>query len=214
MGSRIVVIDDSQMFRSLLSGWVRSQSDLDFVAEFGDPLGFKAADIRRGLRADAFIVGNLAVSRDSVEQLSAISRVGENPPCLVGLVDTVRAEELAHLQTTFTSGWALLSRHRNDADQLRQGLDAALAGLVLVDPNVGAPLPGSSHPWGLTDQEWTVLKALAEGKSNQVISQLTFLSLKTVERVVGTVYEKLGLNREAKGTNPRVLAALRFHHLG
>jgi serine/threonine-protein kinase len=61
----------------------------------------------------------------------------------------------------------------------------------------------------LTDREREVLALIAEGRSNQGISEVLVLSPKTVEAHVGNIFSKLGLD-EAPQFHRRVLAVLTF----
>ena len=56
---------------------------------------------------------------------------------------------------------------------------------------------------GLTSRELEVLRLLAGGKSNQQIASSLFLSTRTVERHISTIYQKLG----ATGKVARAAAA-------
>jgi DNA-binding NarL/FixJ family response regulator len=61
----------------------------------------------------------------------------------------------------------------------------------------------------LTEREREVLSVMAEGRSNQAICQRLFLSPKTVEAYVRSMFTKLGL-AAAPDDNRRVLAVLAF----
>ena len=65
----------------------------------------------------------------------------------------------------------------------------------------------------LTVQEISVMKLVANGKANVVISQTLFMSEKTIERVLSQVYAKYGLVGLSKSENPRVTATLIFRGL-
>lgn len=58
----------------------------------------------------------------------------------------------------------------------------------------------------LTPREREVLELLARGLSNRAICDELFLSIKTVEPIVSTVFAKLDLQPDAAG-NRRLLAA-------
>lgn len=62
---------------------------------------------------------------------------------------------------------------------------------------LGAPARGPAtvapDPAGLTGRELEVLRLIAAGKSNQEIAAELFLSVRTVERHISTIYEKLGV---------------------
>ena len=60
-----------------------------------------------------------------------------------------------------------------------------------------------------TEREREVLSVMAEGRSNQAICQRLYLSPKTVEAYVRSVFTKLGLTA-GPDDNRRVLAVLAF----
>jgi DNA-binding CsgD family transcriptional regulator len=53
---------------------------------------------------------------------------------------------------------------------------------------------GPSNPLGLSRREIEVLALIAAGKSNQHIAEALFLSVRTVERHISTIYEKIGVH--------------------
>lgn len=65
----------------------------------------------------------------------------------------------------------------------------------------------------LTDRERTVLSLMAEGWSNQGISERMFLSPKTVQAHVTPILAKLDLAESPAG-NRRVLAVLQYLRAG
>jgi ATP/maltotriose-dependent transcriptional regulator MalT len=52
---------------------------------------------------------------------------------------------------------------------------------------------GRSNPLGLSRREIEVMALIAAGKSNQEIASELFLSVRTVERHISTIYEKIGV---------------------
>ena len=69
--------------------------------------------------------------------------------------------------------------------------------------------PGHAGPPRLSGREWDVLRLLAEGRSNQAIGQLLFISPRAVEKHVTNIFQKLRLPA-APDTHRRVLAVLTF----
>ena len=84
-------------------------------------------------------------------------------------------------------------------------------GATVLDPEVVAQLltrrQGDDRMARLTERERTVLALIAEGKSNQAIAALIFLSEASVEKHITAIFQKLGLEPDESG-NRRVLAAL------
>ncbi len=84
-------------------------------------------------------------------------------------------------------------------------------GATVLDPEVVAQLLSrrqrDERMLRLTDRERTVLAFIAEGKSNQAIAGLLFLSEASVEKNITAIFQKLGLEPDESG-NRRVLAAL------
>jgi DNA-binding NarL/FixJ family response regulator len=64
------------------------------------------------------------------------------------------------------------------------------------------PIPASTqYPDGLTKREVEVLRLIAAGKSNQEIAWELVLSLRTVERHIANIYQKIGATgRTARAT--------------
>jgi DNA-binding CsgD family transcriptional regulator len=65
---------------------------------------------------------------------------------------------------------------------------------------VNAFLAEGGSPAGLSRREAQILGLLADGKSNLEISAQLFLSLRTVERHITHVYDKLGVRNRAEAT--------------
>jgi DNA-binding NarL/FixJ family response regulator len=60
--------------------------------------------------------------------------------------------------------------------------------------------PVSEHPVGLTPREVEVLGLVAEGLTNPQVAQKLYLSPRTVQRHLNSVYRKLGVNSRAAAT--------------
>lgn len=98
-----------------------------------------------------------------------------------------------------------------DVAEFLDSIARVAAGATVLDPEVVAQLltrrASDDRLAGLTDRERTVLAALAEGRSNQAIAALLFLSEASVEKHITSIFAKLGLEPDESG-NRRVLAAL------
>jgi DNA-binding NarL/FixJ family response regulator len=87
------------------------------------------------------------------------------------------------------------------------------SGGTAIDPAVVTQLfgrPRKDDPIErLTEREREVLAAMAEGKTNAAIAETLFMSEKTVESHVSSIFMKLDLQTD-HDTNRRVLAVLRW----
>jgi ATP/maltotriose-dependent transcriptional regulator MalT len=82
------------------------------------------------------------------------------------------------------------------------------AGTLLGELSGGlrAPPPASQLPLGLTPREAEVLWLIAAGKTNQEIADDLVLSIRTVERHISSIYEKLQLTGRAARASAAALA--------
>ena len=62
----------------------------------------------------------------------------------------------------------------------------------------------------LTEREYDVLARMAQGKSNAAISDTLFISESSVERHIGAIFFKFGLDPDDSLVNRRVSAVLSF----
>jgi DNA-binding NarL/FixJ family response regulator len=88
--------------------------------------------------------------------------------------------------------------------------DHAAAIVSRLSSDLGAPPADAVLPYGLTPREAEVLWLIAAGKTNQDIARDLVLSVRTVERHISTVYEKLGLHgRAARASAAAIAVGLR-----
>jgi DNA-binding NarL/FixJ family response regulator len=107
----------------------------------------------------------------------------------------------------------LLKDNVTDADALMDSLARVAAGGTVVDPAIiGRLLERKHNPSmmaSLNGRELDVLRHMAEGRSNLGIARELFLSARTVETHVTSVFTKLGLT-QSDTENNRVRAVLAF----
>lgn len=111
----------------------------------------------------------------------------------------------------------LLKDNVTDADALMDSLARVAAGGTVVDPAiVGRLLERRQKPsmmGTLNERELEVLRHMAEGRSNLGIAKELYLSARTVETHVSSVFTKLGLT-QSDTENNRVRAVLAFLRSG
>jgi DNA-binding NarL/FixJ family response regulator len=113
-----------------------------------------------------------------------------------------------------TSGVGYLLKDRvTDVNEVVDVVRRVAAGGSVIDPEVVAQLVGRRRTRDpiqeLSERERQVLALMAEGRSNQAIGEHLFLSPKTVEAHVHSIFTRLDLH-VAPDDHRRVLAVLAF----
>jgi len=115
-------------------------------------------------------------------------------------------------QTPASFGYLLKDRIL-EVDDFVDALKRVARGGTAVDPAVVTQLLRRTRPdhpvETLTERERSVLELMAEGRSNAGIGRKLFLSPKTVEAYVHSIFTKLGL-AQAPDDHRRVLAVLAY----
>jgi DNA-binding CsgD family transcriptional regulator len=83
--------------------------------------------------------------------------------------------------------------------------ERATALIASLAAKMGTP-PSGPLPYGLTPREAEVLWLIAEGRTNQEIAEALVLSIRTVERHISTIYEKLQLQGRAARASAAAIA--------
>lgn len=111
----------------------------------------------------------------------------------------------------------LLKDRVTDVDEFLSSIDAIASGGTVLDPEVVAQLmhrrQRDMQLARLTPREAEVLALMAQGKSNQAIARLLFITEGSVEKHISQLFQKLDLNQAEDG-NRRVLAVLAHLSLG
>jgi len=98
-------------------------------------------------------------------------------------------------------------------DDFVDALERVAEGGSALDPQIVSRLLGGARDGGpvasLTPREREVLELVAEGLSNQAISERLAIALRSTEKHVSTIFTKLGLPATG-GEHRRVLAVLQY----
>ena len=126
-------------------------------------------------------------------------------------VETRYASQL--LETVSTGVGYLLKDNVTDVGALMDSLARVAAGETVLDPTIVRRLLSRNRKPSpidvLNEREVMVLQYMAEGRSNLGIAKELFLSPRTVETHVTSVFTKLGLD-QTENDNNRVRAVLTF----
>jgi DNA-binding NarL/FixJ family response regulator len=109
----------------------------------------------------------------------------------------------------------LLKERVDDLEQLVDAIRTVAAGGSVIDPKVVETLVAErarreeSPLHELTPREVDVLREMAEGKNNAAIAASLFLTERSVEKVIHSIFLKLGLGYEAS-VHKRVKAVILY----
>jgi DNA-binding NarL/FixJ family response regulator len=208
---RVVIADDSVLLRE---GLVRLLSDagLEVVAQVGDGEALRAA-VRRE-RPDVAIVDIRMPPTHTDEGARAAEQIRAEQPdvAILLLSQVIEARRALRLFHESPQGFGYLLKDRVlEIDDFLDAVRRVARGGTAIDPEVISQLLGGTRPKGpvddLTSREREVLALMAEGRSNQAICRKLFLSPKTIETHVSSIFLKLGL-LPAPDDHRRVLAVL------
>ena len=195
---RVLIADDHQVVREGLSAILNTKEDIEVVGVAKD--GVEAVEKARQLIPDVVLMDISMPRMNGVEATREIKR--ENPHIGV-VVLTMYAEEeyIFDLVKAGATGYLLKDA---DSAQIVKAIRAIAEGESLIHPSVASKIlnefsllaegrgrkPGRLEH-GLTDREITVLKLVAEGKTNKEIANALELSEKTVKNHVRNIFHKL-----------------------
>lgn len=210
---RVVIADDSMLVREGLAR---------LLADTGCEIVGTAEDATQLLRAvelaepDVAIVDIKMPPTHTVEGIAAASEIRRTHPHVGVLIlsQYLESEYAMRLLTEVPERAGYLLKERlADIAVLVDALRRIHEGECVIDPTIVSRLihrPRDRGPLDdLTDREREVLGLMAEGRSNQAISQILFVSTKTIEAHVRQILLKLGL-RESPDDHRRILAVLMY----
>jgi DNA-binding NarL/FixJ family response regulator len=210
---RVVVADDSPLLREGVAH-VLADNGIEVVAQVGDATALLHAIERT--EPDVAIVDVRMPPTQTDEGARAAVEIRSRYPHVAVLLlsQVIEAQYALTLLSEHPHGFGYLLKDRVLAiDDFIQSVHRVAAGGTAIDPEVVSQLLGrrrDDDPLDeLTPREREVLALMAEGRSNQGICQQLFLSLKTVESHVHSIFAKLGITAAADD-HRRVLAVLTY----
>jgi DNA-binding NarL/FixJ family response regulator len=210
---RVVIADDAVLFREGLAR-VLEAAGIRVAAQVGD-----ADQLIARVRADppdAVVVDIRMPPTHTREGLDAAERIRAEDPTVGVLVlsQYVETHHAMRLLEGGTQGVGYLLKDRvADVAEVADAVRRVAGGGSVIDSEVVAQLVGRQRVRNpiseLTDREREVLALMAEGRSNQAICQRLYLSPKTVEAHVRSIFTRLDLPA-TPDDHRRVLAVLAF----
>ena len=216
MPIRLVIADDHLLVREGIRRLLETQPDLEIAAECDDlPSLLAAVDSER---PDVVITDIRMPPGNADEGIQAAERIRETHPDM-GVVVLSQYATPSYALALLDSGSArrsyLLKERVQDLEYLLSAIRAVADGGSVIDPKVVESLVaenarGEESPLNqLTPRERDVLGEMAAGKSNAAIGESLFLAERSVEKVIHSIFLKLGLTWEAS-VHKRVKAVILY----
>jgi DNA-binding NarL/FixJ family response regulator len=216
MPIRLVIADDHLLVREGLQRLLETDPDLEVAAVCGDLDSLLAAV--EAEHPDVVVTDIRMPPGNADEGIQAAVRLRTQDPD-VGVVVlsqyAVPSYALALLEGGSAGRSYLLKERVLEPDQLVSAIRAVATGGSVIDPKVVEALVaqdarGEGSPLqSLSARELDVLREMATGKSNEAIGAALFLAERSVEKVIHSIFLKLGLSWEPS-VNKRVKAVILY----
>ncbi len=191
---RVLLVDDHGVVRTGLRVFFDLLDDIEVIGEAAD--GSEGVAMARRLQPDVVLMDLLMPNMDGV---TAITRIKAESPDIevVAMTSFIEEEKVTAALEAGATGYLLKDA---GADEVAQAIRAAMAGEMVLDPQVtrllaqrmrAKPAPDPIEP--LTDRERDVLRLVARGLSNKEIAYELGIAEGTARTYVSNILGKLGL---------------------
>jgi DNA-binding NarL/FixJ family response regulator len=216
MAIRLVLAEDHYLVREGVRSLLEAQPGFEIAAVCGDLDSLLEAVDRE--KPDVVVTDIRMPPRHWDEGIQAARRLRETNPDLgvVVLSHYANPSYALALLDTGSAGRAFVLKERvHDLEQLVAAIRAVAQGGSLIDPKVVEGLVAertrsATSPLGqLTARERDVLRKMAEGKNNASIAEDLVVTERSVEKVINSMFMKLGLTSEPS-VHKRVKAVILY----
>ncbi|MBL7628224.1 response regulator transcription factor [Frankia sp. CN6] len=201
---RVVVVDDHEIFRDGLTALLGALDGVEVVGTARD--GRDAVHVVGEVSPDVVVMDIQMPRLDGIEATEFL--VGRHPALRV-LMLTMNDDDEVILSAIRAGACGYLLKE-SGAREVHAAIRAAAAGGMVFGASMEAKIVAALLAGGtraavteepfpeLTGRERSVLRLLAQGRSNDDIARELFVSAKTVRNAVSTIYAKLGVSNRAE----------------
>ena len=192
---QILIADDHAVVREGLRTLISAKPGLELVGEAAD--GVEAVSLARLLNPDLILLDMVMPRQDGLAAIREIKQ--ENPQARILVLTSfdddervfsaIKAGALGYLLKDSSPQQLIQAIH--DVYEGRSSLHPTIALKVIRELNQPSDLPPTEDP--LTEREVETLRLIAQGLSNQEISEKLVISERTVGKHVSNILDKLHL---------------------
>lgn len=182
---RVLVTDDHPVMRDGLCAAIAQESDMEVVGEAGD--GAEAIERYRALQPDVTLIDLQMPNVDGLEAIKAIR--AEFPRAVMVVLTTFPGDaRVTRAMKLGAMSYLLKSACR---EEILQAVRIAAAGRHVVAAEAAQNIANHLGSESLTLRELSVLRLVAEGKSNRAIAEALCVSEDTVKARMKSILAKL-----------------------
>lgn len=191
---RVIIVDDQELFTKGLAGLVGMEPDMEVIGQAQDGEQGVALCLER--EPDVVLMD---VSMPKMDGVSATRELSDQLPATKVIILTVHAEDAHAFQGVKAGARGYLLKNCSQ-EELTTAIRTVHAGNTIMAPGLArkmlatfehiGPRGGNLAP-ALTDREFDVLRALAQGRSDKEIAREFGISGKTVRNYTSNIYKKL-----------------------
>ena len=200
--TKVIIVEDHKLFREGLKSILSDKAGLEVVGEAGD--GLEAIRTVKKCQPEIIL---LDLSMPKMNGISVMREIKSQFPETKIMALTIHESDQYVLEAfeAGADGYCLKDAGRNE---LMVAVDSVLQGKRYISPSIsdnvlegyltGRKKLKSKTSWDtITQREREVLKLLGEGYQNKEISDMLYISVKTVEKHRANIMNKLDLHNAA-----------------
>ena len=201
--TRVLLVDDHQMFREGLRRLLESEKDIRVVGEADD--GHAASELASSLSPDVVVMDISMPHMDGIRSTCQIrnGKVQGQGPRVIALSGHSDRRLAAEMLGAGAAGYVLKA---SASGELIQAVRSAMANSVYVSPEVAGTLAQefvndarrAASDGLLSPREQQIVRLLAEGKATKEVATALHISVKTVESHRRNIMEKLNFGSLAE----------------
>lgn len=195
MKIKLLLADENQLFRELLTDRFSETADIEVVAEAGE--GIEILDKAALINPDIVLTEVLSHGLNGIEITKILNK--EMPSVKVVALTSIRERDFIRGMLG-AKAWGYLTKDES-FEHLCDGLRRVYSGNMSISQDIQSVLLDdyldrnkTRESNNLTRRETEILKLLAEGKSIKEISETYFISIKTAGTHKQNIFEKMGFD--------------------
>jgi DNA-binding NarL/FixJ family response regulator len=201
MPIRIVLADDHPLTRAGIRDYLLKEADFELVGEASD--GIEAGELIESKKPDVALLDIRMPGESGVSLARKIRR--SVPGTAVMMLTSYDAQQ--YVLSSLRAGAKGFVLKTATPEELAKAIRIVASGGLYLDSEVSRAMEGPAiSPENLSAREHEVLLEAARGLSSKEIAGKLFISERTVQTHLGSIYDKLG----AKNKTEAMLLALKY----